>query len=369
MASQIDVLETRLAEIDGQVPNLRIGVITSDLGARGTEDEAPAPNVRFCGGSGDGAELTTFFTPLSDRFIKDSRGPDGTRVRNFETDLETQLSIVTNPGALKTGCEVAQPLEAMRLALDPATNPGFIREDAMLSVIFLTNDDDCSLRSGTLLDPANDPGGAQPFRCTTEGVVCDDDISAPGTKDNCRPNEASTLVTGVAEYTDFLRAYKTDPADVSVAAVVGAPAPVTVLNLGNPVGLPTLGTSCRGGAGEAKPAVRLAALVDSLGGTLVDSCTQENAYDQIATPLVLKQRSCLPNLRAADGDNCTVIEIVGGTETELGACDDGAEAPCWRKFTDEAACPDGENLGIQIDRGMTTAPADSRIEARCFIAE
>lgn len=31
------------------------------------------------------------------------------------------------------------------------------------------------------------------------------------------------------------------------------------------------------------------------------------------------------------------------------------------------ACPSGENLGIAIDRGDTTAPARSRIDARCFL--
>src|SRR5215212_2247022 len=71
MASQVDVLERRLAEVDGQVPNLRIGVVTADLGVRGTDDETLAPNVRNCSGSGDGAKLTTFFTPLGNRFVED----------------------------------------------------------------------------------------------------------------------------------------------------------------------------------------------------------------------------------------------------------------------------------------------------------
>jgi hypothetical protein len=367
MASQVDILENRLAEVDGQVPNLRIGVVTADLGVRGTADATAAPNVRNCGGIGDGAKLTTFFTPLDGRFIEDSRGPDGTRIRNFDQpDLETQLALVTNPGSGKVGCEVAQPLEAMRLALDPATNPGFIRDKAMLSVVFLTNDDDCSLKSGTLLDPRINPNGVQPFRCTSEGVVCSDEITSPGTHTNCRPRETSDLVAGVAEYTTFLSEYKPNGvADIAVSAVIGAPTPVTVLSLGQPTLIP----SCRGGSGEAKPAVRLANFVASLGGSIVDSCTQENAYDQIATPIVLKQKSCFPALRAADGDNCRVIEVIGAEQTELESCDEGGSPPCWRKYTDEVACPGGENIGIQIDRGMTTVPAASRIEARCFVAD
>ena len=46
-------------------------------------------------------------------------------------------------------------LEAMRLALDPATteNAGFLRENSALAIILLTDEDDCSARDPLLFDP------------------------------------------------------------------------------------------------------------------------------------------------------------------------------------------------------------------------
>jgi hypothetical protein len=60
-----------------------------------------------------------------------------------------------------------------------------------------------------------------------------------------------------------------------------------------------------------------------------------------------------------------VTEAVGGAETSLPRCT-GANQPCWRIDTDEAACPAADHLTIAIDRGATTAPSSSRIQATCF---
>jgi hypothetical protein len=48
------------------------------------------------------------------------------------------------------GCGYEQSLEAMYRALDPAVNPGFIRDDAALAVLFITDEDDCSARDTSL---------------------------------------------------------------------------------------------------------------------------------------------------------------------------------------------------------------------------
>jgi hypothetical protein len=131
------------------------------------------------------------------------------------------------------------------------------------------------------------------------------------------------------------------------------------------LGVPTLAPSCQGPAGRAWPAVRIGALVDGFGGAIVDGCTQDNAYQQITAPIVNRQRTCFPNLRRDDGESCTVVERVTGKETELARCTDGGPAPCWYTFTDGAACPTGDNLGIAIRRDVP-APANARVEATCF---
>lgn len=368
MASQLDVLQKRLTEVDGQLPNLHVGVVTTDLGTRGRLDPLPGARVGSCAGDGDLGRFVTFNAGIpSGEFLEDLRGPDGTRSRNFiSDDLSLELGLLTNPdpGTANTGCEYEQPLEAMRRALDPTNNPGFIRPGAMLSVVFLTTEDDCSLAHASMIDPFNTSlGPLTSFRCTQQGVICDpDDPQKPGVRINCRPRDGSPFMIDVSDYQKFLEKFKPNPRDVVVSAVAGPRSSFEVKDIGQPVLLP----SCQGAGGTATPAVRLGSLVDNFGGALIDGCSQADAYQQIVTPIVNRQRSCFPNLRRSDGDDCTVTELAGGVKTELSRCADGNKAPCWTVYTDAAACPGGDNVGISINRGNTTAPASSHIEATCY---
>jgi len=366
MESQLDVLQTRLAETDGQLPSLHVGVVTTDLGVSGTLDTVPGPAVDGCSGDGKGGKLQRFASSASADYLEDLRGADGTRTRNYSSDdLTLELGELTNPAAAGAGCEYEQPLEAMRRALDPATNPGFIRPDAMLSIVFLTNEDDCSLSRGAMLDPSDGTlGPSSDYRCTAQGVVCDpDEPGTEGKKFNCRPREGSQFMVDVSEYEAFLNGYKPDRKDISVAAVAGPRSKFVVRNIGGP----TLQPSCQGTSGSALPAVRIGALVDSFGGAMIDSCTQEGAYQQIAAPIVERQRTCFPSMTAASEPDCTVVEVAGDTELELDRCTTGDAGPCWYSYTDAAACPSGGNIGVAIKRGTTSAPEGSRLEARCFV--
>jgi hypothetical protein len=366
MAQQIDVLQSQLASVDGQLPSLHVGVVTTDLGTSSTDDAAPLrPTVMGCLGAGKEAKLQTFTSTITDGYLSDERDASGGRSKNYTGDLAVELAKLTNPDMPPAGCEIEQPLEAMRRALDPATNPGFLRDGALLHVVFLTNEDDCSLKTGALLEPLDTTlGPLSSFRCTREGVICDpDDPARPGRHDNCRPREDSRFVAPVGQYIDFLANLKADRADVTVSAVGGSRTDFIVRDFGQPV----LNPSCSGPGGLAYPAVRIGAVVDAFGGTIADSCTQTDAYAQITAPVVNRQRSCFPSLAAAEMDDCTVTEIAGDAETDFAQCGEGDAGPCWFAYTDAAACPSGANLGIAIKRGSTTAPADSRIEARCFV--
>ncbi|HWO18211.1 MAG TPA: hypothetical protein VNO30_05525 [Kofleriaceae bacterium] len=374
MASQLDVLQARLMDVDGQLPDLHVGVTTTDLGTRGAKDPLARPAFDNCAGDGNAARLVSFGSGIPSRgYLEDLRGPDGTRDRNYGSgELGLELARLTNPapGTANTGCDFVQPLEAMRRALDPFTNPDFIRPNALLSVVFLTNDDDCSMARGAMLDPNNAAlGPLSTFRCVEQGVICDGDADprSPGVRTNCRPREGSQFMVDVSEYTKFLQQYKADPRDVTVSAVVGARDPFEVRN----VGVPWVAPSCQGAVGAAKPAVRLGSFVDSLGGVIVDACTQEAAYEKITAPILNRQRSCFPDLRQDDGEDCVVTETIlnGGGQTEFPRCADGGggPTPCWYTYADQAACPGGDHVGIAIRRGNTTAPARSRVEATCFV--
>jgi hypothetical protein len=97
------------------------------------------------------------------------------------------------------GCGFESPLEAARWALDPArkANPGFLRPDSLLALIFVTDEDDCSAKNPKLFDPnqggLNDPlGPLTSFRCFELGVDCQCGGGAcsrttVGVRHNCKP--------------------------------------------------------------------------------------------------------------------------------------------------------------------------------------
>jgi len=98
----------------------------------------------------------------------------------------------------------------------PTRQPGFLRDNAYLGIIILTDEDDCSLAHYSLL--ASDPGSnavlgdLQSFRCTRFGVVCDqggqtpDAMNQVGTKSQCHPDDASTYLMTASHYSAFLQA-------------------------------------------------------------------------------------------------------------------------------------------------------------------
>jgi hypothetical protein len=363
MASQLDILQQKLTAIDGQLPSLHVGVVTADLGTKGTQDASAPINVRNCQGEGDGGRLLRFGSSITNDYLEDLRAEAGQRTRNYSGELLDELSLLTNP-VTSTGCEFSQPLEAMRRALDPARNPGFVRETAQLMVIFLTTEDDCSVKTGAMFDASNPVlNPSLQFRCTEQGVVCDGNIRDAGDKLNCRPLEGSPFMVDVSEYSTFLTGLKPTKADITVSAAAGPRQPFAVGNFGVNVLLP----SCSGPSGSSRPSVRLGALVDEFGGGLADACTQADAYGAVSQPFVRAQRSCFANLLPTDGNDCSVVETVGDTDTELQQCGAGVSAPCWTMYTDANECPGGANIGISIDRGRTTAPAASTIQARCFV--
>jgi len=93
------------------------------------------------------------------------------------------------------GCGYEHSLESARRALDPQSNinPGFLRDDAFLAIVFITDEDDCSARNPQLFDPTQaaltDPlGPLTSFRCFEFGITCDiNDRNKMGPRHNCVP--------------------------------------------------------------------------------------------------------------------------------------------------------------------------------------
>ncbi len=387
LAAGFAVLADRLLEAD--IGSVHVAVISSDVGV----GAASAEDIFGCSDVGDDGLFLTepqgACTPPSGNFLIDddlSCTGDGCS-RNYAGTFAESLICVA-PAA--DGCGFEQPLESMRRALDGrhSFNDGFLRDDAMLAIVFLTDEDDCSVFDTDMFDASqtsvSDPlGPLASFRCFEFGVACDpDDPRTPGPRRDCAPREDSEFMTPVSEFVDFLIDLKGgDATQILVAGVAGQTTPVTV-------GIddqshPTLEPSCQSVSGDAKPAVRLAAFAAAFAsnGSLSSICdfTEDGAdgFEGFANSLADRVGTavdvgCLPEALAAKADaedatvSCIVNEFVGGSARRLPECGEGDTGSCY-VIEPSALCPGGvDGRVLRIERTDTaatgTVTADCELE-------
>ncbi|MGE3543449.1 MAG: hypothetical protein AB7L28_05940, partial [Kofleriaceae bacterium] len=246
-----------LNTIQGGLPNVHIGVVSSDVGTFTTGGQAGAIGqlgMGGCSGTGKNGVLQTYGAAIDGGalFIEDILDTNGNRQTNYTGNLTDVFSQMASAGA--GGCGFEQHLTAMRKALEsnPA-NAGFVRPNAYLAVIFIADEDDCSMSKPSFLggDPAL--GALQSFRCNQFGHTCDVNGTTPnamkavGSKDQCHPNESSEYLEKVENYVTFLRELKSDPSKIIVAGIMGVTEPYQV-ELRAPPGsttkIPSVAHSC-----------------------------------------------------------------------------------------------------------------------------
>jgi hypothetical protein len=309
LRSQFDALVALLQSMRGGPPDLHLGVTSTDLGAGDY-------GLPYCEEpEGDRGDLLTgaCTNPVGSPWIVDAapRGctvsrdgqggctehdcdqthcahepsttlevdaPTGCpRCRNYAGEaLEYVLDCLGDLGT--QGCGFEQPLEAMVRALgDNPRNAGFLHEDAMLGVMFLTDEDDCSASDPSLFDPSatamDSPlGPLSSFRCFEFGVTCDTDSrTAQGERYGCAPREdPDALLHPVSRYVSFLESLQ-DPQLLAVTALAG---PVDVnhsVTIGrDPLDQPMVENACTGSHGGAKPGIRLQAVIESFNDLQLD---------------------------------------------------------------------------------------------------
>jgi hypothetical protein len=349
------MLQTLLTP-EKRFPNVHIGVVTTDLGVSGAYDPALGPTngsgPGMCSGRGlDGVLRVGAATTLSGSFISDIYS-SGTRTTNYtgpiQTTLENMLRVPSN------GCEFEQPLEAARAALKNTTNnAGFLRANASLGIIFVTDEDDCSIRATSFFtDAALSPPPLTSFRCTRNGVICDyrgatpDEMSTPGVKASCHSNETGPLVP-VSEYVQYFKSLKPDPNKVTVRSLAG-PAHSLAVDV-NSSG-PYLVHLCASGI-DADPAVRLDQVADGVSGRrTLDACAPSAVgYSDQLKSIALQLsgqtgHACLER-PIPDGTDC-IVETNG---SQLFTC---GTAPCYLRNASDASCPYGS---IEVQAAAATA--------------
>lgn len=384
----VNVLNT----IEGGLPDVHIGVVSSDMGTKGL-DGAPGPGVGTvgqggCANSGDDGRLQTSGAPLSmgSTFISDIKQTDGSRLRNYTGDLAQVFGQMARVGA--TGCGFEQHLHSMQRSLQNTTaNPGFLRPDAFLAVIFIADEDDCSMQSASLL-AAGDTGPLGPlqsFRCTQFGVTCavggqtTDQMKALGVKDQCSPNDNSQYLAKVSGFVSYLKTLKTDPSKVIVAGIMGTTEPFAVetrqINGQNQV---ALAHSCTyqspTGPQVADPPIRIKFFLDQFPNrsTFTTICQPDlsGGLQQIAQLLKTALGNPCIEGKLAEPIDCSVSDVTNylkpnQSEKVLPQCDASASVkPCWRITKDAMKCPEGDNYILEVVRAEAPPP-DTHMIAYC----
>jgi hypothetical protein len=286
----------------GVLPNLHLAVITGDLGA----GDGSVAGCSATGGdagrfqySARGTCTATNLDPGS-TFIVDIDG-----VKNYRGNLEDVFTCIAATG--NSGCGFEKPLASVVRALGadgrpaPPENEGFLRPEALLFIVLVTDEDDCSVPPGSNLFDTGDTvvdsplGPVTSFRCAEFGHLCNgsppprwaptDSLSDVVTLDHCVSAEEAGRLTPVATFVQQIQALKPDPSMVLAAAIAGPSAPYAVhwRNPGtaDPSGLwPSLSHSCSSpDTSFADPAVRINQWVAAFGanGTTVSVCSDNFA--------------------------------------------------------------------------------------------
>ncbi len=393
----INVLNT----IQGGLPDVHIGVVTSDVGTKATQDAAPGAAIGQignggCSGTGDGGNLQTFGAPVTGVYLSDIKQTNGTRTKNYTGNLDEVFGMIAK-GAGNGGCGFEQHLEAMRRALNSNTqNAGFLRPDAYLAVIFIADEDDCSMSKASMLGPESAAlGPLQSFRCNRFGHICDvggttaDQMNQVGSKSQCHPNENSAYLEKVSVYVEFLKKLKADPTKIIVAGIMGVTEPYQV-ELRAPPGGGTaqqaVAHSCSytGAMGleVADPPTRIKFLLDQFPNrsTFTTICQQNLSDGLVLIAQLLKSvigDPCIEG-KLADVDpntagpqyDCSVSDVSNQgkptqTETVIPACDANATLkPCWKINVDVANCPASDHFTLKIERAETPPP-ETHVIAYC----
>jgi hypothetical protein len=294
-----------------------------------------------------------------------------------------------------SGCGYEAPLEAVLAALDrsnddsdPAT--GFLRDDALLQVVIVTDEVDCSIAPGG--EAAFDPDGsrvlwsnpeasqAQSAVCWNAGVVCQ---SRPDGTTDCEPadidveGQATTpehaVLQPVSRYIEQLRALDrhkreqsgSDESQVLLSVIAGVPQgwdgasldygpgddPAFRENFG-------IGAGCRSDKGQAVPPVRLLSVAEAFsdepGSNVFSICDGDYrpALAAIAGRLVeqLSNPTCIDDWDdgsgAVDGtlEHCSVQQRLGDELQAVPTC--AREGEAWVLGSGQSLCAYAVSEGV-----------------------
>jgi hypothetical protein len=408
-AEALPAFQRVLETFPGGFPDAHVAVVTSDMGV-GNPD---IPNCRatsagdgvFRSGVGSVTSCSTTGLDPAATFLVTSGG--SSPIANFTGELATVLGCIVPLGA--AGCGFEQPLASVVRALGadgdppPPGNEGFLRADAALAIVLLSNEDDCSSPDPGFYDLTSNDRLSSPlgpvgnFRCAEFGHLCGGapparlapggDITAVVEYDGCVSAEIAGKLTPVARLAAQIKLLKPDgPGRIVLTNILGPVTPYRIVwkspGIATDGPWPDVGHSCVSTRGYyGAPGVRRRDLARQFGENGLEFSICDDSFVPaleataralgramgngcVAGPVATRKGSLVPD--------CTVVERVprpgGGTDdTPIPACADGAPPPCWEVVpsgTEDVTCT-GRDGRLVIDRGGAPAIADHLIAAKC----
>jgi hypothetical protein len=385
------------------LPNVHIGVVSSDMGA----GDGSISSCNSTGGRrgifqfAPRGHCTTSGLAPGATFISNIGG-----VKNYSGALPDVFTCIAALG--EQGCGFEHQFAAITRALGvdgqpaPAENAGFLRADALLAIVMITNEDDCSASPGVALydASANDDlmsklGPVDNFRCNEFGHICDgghpgrfapnNDPNATVTYTDCTSNETEGFLLGVQDTADRLRTLKADDGQIMVAAITGPAMPYVVgwtkprtddHSCGKAVcPWPVIGHSCVADDGSfGDPSVRIAELVDQFedNGRLISICDgdfapalgsiADNIAKYVSAPCITTGQ--VAKKPGTTSDDCSVLDNVTGKP--IPACADTGDAGvCWKLVPGGTSCS-GVAVAVQPDPTGTVASSQN-ITVQCTL--
>ena len=391
-----------LQNLPGGLPNLHLGVVSSDLGA------GPETTITECAIGGDQGQLqdqvglgtgeaggtgcTSTGLNAGEHFLSNVNGQ-----ANYDTTMgiPAVFSCIASLG--DHGCGFEHQLQSVVRALNadgqglPSKNAGFLRPGARLLIVLVTNEDDCSatpttgLFSPTSRNVADPLGPLQSYRCNEFGHLCKGApppraMAATFNPGECVSAESSGRLIPVATIASQIKSLKTDPSLIMVAAIAGPVDPYAVILVRAQDGTAdadagvmwsNVAHSCMQATTEfADPAVRIKQFVDAFGtrGLFLPICapTYAGALQTIANYATAPFQGCLDELPASTDPTaanpqfqCTAT-INGPGPTPLPQCSGSGAGPCFR-LVSNASCP-SSGLQLTVVPPPTTA---SSVTLKC----
>lgn len=158
LATNFTSFITAIEAIQPPIKSYHVGVISTDVGA----GPYSGPLMGSCTPDGDAGKLQHAPKPgkagCKASYPRYLQGPGPDVAKDFACIAELGLG----------GCGYEQQFEAALQALaSQPYNAGFIRKNAPLAIIFVTDEDDCSASDDKLFDPDDSSLGPYPARCVT----------------------------------------------------------------------------------------------------------------------------------------------------------------------------------------------------------